>query len=532
VTWTRRDFLIASAGLVAGACAGGAKNPAPAKNAAPDLPVAGAAFAQFDHLVVLMLENRTFDNMLGYLYQPGQVPRRQQFDGVAGKNLWNPGPNGSVPVSAGTVMDNPNPDPGEEYPHLNTDFFGTVIPPTNQYVDVKQMTVPFNAPSPIPYPAPMNGFVQDYVNNFTNTQKRAPTAAEYSIIMNCFAPESVPVISALAEGFGVADHWHCEVPSQTFCNRSFFHAATSSGFTSNEPYAQFPLQNNAPTVFNRLGDRGVSWRIYYDLEDLVPLTWVIHWPALGNAAAPNVHNMTGFFDDVKNGNLPAYSFIEPRLIFNHNDEHPPATLIGNIVLPSSVLAGEKLIADVYNAIRTSNSPTGSNWRNTALLITYDEGGGCYDHVQPPPAPPPQSSAPPGEEGFRFDRLGQRVPAVLVSAYTQAGTVVNSPMRHTAVVRSMSQKWGLTPLTDRDRTAPTLAPFFNLRTPRPVADWPTVEPRALGTTQEDPSRPLNELQLAFIGALDAVVPPSGAAANVKTLGDARTFLQQKSPNAPR
>src|SRR5579864_2826030 len=163
--FTRRRFLIASAGLVAGAACGGggrssSQSPAPATNGVPTFP-------QFDHLVVLMMENRTFDNVLGYLYQPNQVPRGQHFDGVAGKNLFNVDNNNKkIFVSPGTRMDNPDPDPGEEYPHINTDLFGTVIPASNAGKAVPDMQAPFNAPNPIPYPAPINGFVKDYINKF------------------------------------------------------------------------------------------------------------------------------------------------------------------------------------------------------------------------------------------------------------------------------------------------------------------------------------------------------------------------------
>ena len=121
----------------------------------------------------------------------------------------------------------------------------------------------------------------------------------------------------------------------------------------------------------------------------------------------------------------------------------------------------------------------------------------------------------------------RVPAVLVSAYTAAGTVVNAPLRHTAVARTMQEKWGINYLTQRDKTAPDLAPFFNLTKPRDPGSWPTVTPRPVADTPEDPRQQLNELQLAFIGAMDAAFPPSGAAANVKTIGDAQVFLNEKA-----
>ena len=555
VAWTRREFLAASAGLVAGACTGGGSAKTAATSAATSgttttaltgaaaqataHAAAGAvpktsAFPQFDHLVVLMLENRSFDNMLGYLYQPNQVPPGQHFDGVAGKNLSNLGPNGPVPVSPGTVMDNPNPDPGEEYPHINTDLFDTVLPPSNASKTVPDMAAPFNAPTPLPDPAAMSGFVHDYINTFTVSQGRAPTPAEYSIIMSCFPPDAVPVISTLAKGFAVADHWFCEVPSQTFCNRSFFHAGSSSGFTNNEPYQKFPFDNTATTVFDRLVSAGISWNVYFDIQDFFSLTYLIHFRKLWDRLGSNFPLMDQFYADVKNGNLPAYSFVEPRLLLNHNDEHPPAPLIGNWVPTSNVLAGEQLIADVYNAIRASRSPKGNNWRNTALLITYDEGGGCYDHVSPPsaPAPSPGPTPPPGEEDFTFTRLGERVPAVLVSAYTQQGTIVNAPMRHTAVIRTMSEKWGLHPLTQRDQTAPDLTPFFNRSTPRPVNSWPLVHPRPVPPNPDANAgaEPLNELQRDLIGAADAAVGPPNPAAvhNLQTVGDGVAYLQQKYP----
>lgn len=131
----------------------------------------------------------------------------------------------------------------------------------------------------------------------------------------------------------------------------------------------------------------------------------------------------------------------------------------------------------------------------------------------------------------FDRLGVRVPAVLVSAYTASGTVVNAPLRHTAVARTMQEKWGIDYLTQRDKTAPDLAAFFNLTKPRSPSAWPTVSPRPVADTAEDPHQQLNELQLAHIGAMDAAFPPSGAAANVKTIGDAQAFLAEKAAHVP-
>ena len=120
----------------------------------------------------------------------------------------------------------------------------------------------------------MSGFVTDYISAFTAEMGRQPTYEEYSQIMAGYTPEQMSVLSTLARGFAVFDHWFAEVPSQTFTNRSFFHAATSSGLLVNAPYATFPTQNTAETLFDRLDANGLSWRVYCD-------------PPLCNPAAPS-----------------------------------------------------------------------------------------------------------------------------------------------------------------------------------------------------------------------------------------------------
>src|SRR5262245_13365498 len=178
---------------------------------------------RMDHIVVVMFENRSFDNVLGYLYEPGEV---KSFEGVAGRNLSNPIPDYApdadrevVPVHPAENMDTPNPDPGEEYQHVNTQSFGTVSPPDNRFKLAEVMEAPFNAPdNPNPQPT-MNGFVTDYINAFHAETGRIPQYNEYAQIMACYTPDKMPVLSTLAKGFACFDHWFCEVPSQTFTNR-------------------------------------------------------------------------------------------------------------------------------------------------------------------------------------------------------------------------------------------------------------------------------------------------------------------------
>ena len=97
--------------------------------------------------------------------------------------------------------------------------------------------------------------------------------------MDGFSNEQLPVLSTLASGFAVYDHWHCAVPTQTFCNRSFFHASSSSGHVINEPYSKW-LTNYAPTIFNRLEEANISWKIYFDPTQIISLTGLIHFPML------------------------------------------------------------------------------------------------------------------------------------------------------------------------------------------------------------------------------------------------------------
>jgi phospholipase C len=516
---SRRNFLKLSAVAAAGMGA----PVAAAAQTSPPLPVPNSP--GFDHLVVLMFENRSFDNLLGHLYEPGAAPEGQSFNGLAGSTFTNSSPGGPVAAhvydgATDWIMRSPTPDPGEEFPHVNTQLFGTVDPPGNARVDFKRMSPPFNTP-PAGTLATMDGFVTDYINNFGATQGREPRPEEYAVVMGSFSPEMLPVTSTLARGFAVYDAWFCGVPSQTFCNRSFFAASNSSGFVTNDGgpdrYKKWE-KNEGTTIFNRLEEAGLSWAVYYDESQLVSLTGFINEPALKPFWKARFFGMQRFYEDAAAGKLPAYAFIEPRLVYDHNDMHPPVPsfeihepdgaplLIG---AGSDVRAGERLLHDVYSAIRTSASPTGSNAHNTLLLITFDEHGGTYDHVPPPAAVSPGPVADP-EMGFTFDRLGVRVPAIAISAWTRAGTVINEEMHHGAAIATLCRKHGLKPLTVRDEHARDLTNAINLTEPRQPWDWPETTPQYVPPNPEarDPftpaeaRMPLSPPALSLMGVLAA------------------------------
>jgi phospholipase C len=348
-------------------------------------------------------------------------------------------------------MNVPNPDSGEDFPHVNTQLFGVIDPRGNRCVLSEMMTAPFNPPADPEAVPTMDGFVADYISAFTAEKGHQPTYEEYTQIMTGYTPEQVPVISAIARGFATFDHWHSEVPSQTFTNRSFYHAASSSGFVVNAPYENFPLRNDAETIFERLEAAGLPWHVYVDNSMRLSATGMIHALRLRPYFATHFSTLDDFFDDAARGRLPAYSFIEPCPIFAHNDYHP----VENALAPersvdpvSSIMGGEDLLARIYTAVRASETPGGSNFANTLFLISFDEHGGTYDHVPPPRADPPDPRAPAGQMGFRFDRAGVRIPTLAVSAYIDLQTVVTSGYRNTSLIATLRARWKLGPPAHR------------------------------------------------------------------------------------
>lgn len=500
-----------------------------------DAAAAGHGLDAIDHVVVLMLENRSFDNVLGYLYPdgvPGGAPLGRTFDGLlhpdgSAKALANPVPRSAlhrpppglaeIPV-APVGPDNfncPYPDPGEEYPDINVQLFN---PPEGAEAP------PHNLPPGHPRPN-MLGFVKDYIRNYkavesTNSSPdhigTDPTYDIYRQIMQCYTPRHLPVLSTLAQEFAVFDHWFCAVPSQTFCNRAFWHAGTSWGRVINEPLDEWKQGSDAPTLFNQISASapasGLSWKIYSDNSAFYWLTPVIHAKAFAQFQAPGEHfgSLETFIADCAAGTLPSYSFLEPRFVNPHNDMHPSSTtgqIDGNDP-PSSMQMGELLVWRIYEAVRTASAATGSNAGNTLLIITFDEHGGCYDHVPPPTAVPPALGPHEPQDGFDFKRLGVRVPMIMVSAQIARNTVVNTPMDHCSFMATLRRKWDsaapgqFPPLTARVAAAPDFSEVFTARKARAAASWPVIPkpPISEPVAAADPA-PISHLQKVCAAAVE-------------------------------
>ncbi len=230
-------------------------------------------------------------------------------------------------------------------------------------------------------------------------------------------------------------------------------------------------------------------KVYVLEPDPISFTGLIHLPRLEKRFATNFVPFAEFERDAANGTLPKFSLIEPNLLAGHGDYHPAfgrALLPGvevDVDPPSSVLAGEAFLARIYNIYRSARVDAGSNIFNTALLIGFDEPGGTYDHVAPGPVPPPEANAPEGQLGFTFERSGYRVPAVLVSPWIGSNTVVTEEFRHTSLLATLREVWGLgAPFTQRDATARTFHHLLDLEEPRDPDLWPTPSPRPVPQSQ--------------------------------------------------
>jgi phospholipase C len=438
-----------------------------------------------EHVVVLMLENRSFDHMLGFLYtdEGNKSPSGQPFEGLTGDES-NPDVDGT-PVKVFRIQpadENayfmPGADPGEGYASTNSELFG----------DTK---------APDPPVATNQGFVKDFAYTL-NWQKTAKGRTIYpntvpGSIMGCFTPEMLPVLSGLARGYAVCDHWYSSAPTETMPNRAFANAGTSQGHM-NDNTKSFTV----PSIFGLMSRHGVNWAIYGVAQKLLT---PLNFPDTTAAPASHFGHLQDFQDAAAAGTLPAYSFIEPDFSPTGNDQHPNY----------DVSRGEHLIHDVYYALR--NGPA---WDQTLLVVTYDEHGGCYDHVAPPQgATPPDDCE--GEYGFDFKRFGIRVPAVLVSPLIAAGTVFRvpdgtTPIDHTSILKTLEKRWGLPALTARDAAAPDLGGVLTLSTPR--TDDPlegVVVPTSGAPVQSDAEVPASHLQQVHAD-LASQLPVRGAEGN--------------------
>lgn len=389
---------------------------------------------KLQHIVVLMMENRSFDHMLGSL-----AAVNPQIDGVTNQ-LSNPDTAGTVitPQPLAEFQSQLQPDPDHHFPAVDLQIFGGSKDPGRQ-------------PN-------MQGFVKSYFN-------QQQDIAHSHMIMYYFAQNQLPVLTTLALEFAVFNRWFASIPGPTICNRAFAHYGTSFGRVDmNLMYVNEPFQSIYSRLINASPKR-TSKLYYYDVASstMEIVNLLQHQPELFGTYEQ-------FLNDCENGTLPDYSFVEP----NYNDHGTEAA--SDQHPDHDVRAGEAFIASIYNAIKQNEEL----WQTTALLITYDEHGGIYDHVIPPNCEPDQFTASANDTGtgmpFAFDRLGVRVPAILVSPWVARGTIVNRVFDHASIPATITKFF----LGD-----------YSPRSPREIKADVFIEPR---NGAVDPARNLLSLEV--------------------------------------
>jgi phospholipase C len=416
------------------------------------------------HFVVLMLENRSFDHIFGFY--PGLGA-----DGLNGTefNTLNPSDPSSPKffASKNAPWKTSGEGPSHSLSGTNLQLSGTKNGPTST-AGVK-----------------LNGFVVDYRSALQHSRTNPvshPTVDQLGEVMASFPPEALPSINALAQNFCLCTHWHSEVPGPTQPNRLYMHAATSGGRVWNNWKLTFDWR----TIYQNLHENGQTWATYQVGKDN-QFNEVLEFSNINKQQNNFRRFETDFEADMKAGKFPNYSFIVPR--YKSSADGPANSQHA----PDDVRYGDNLIADVYEALRRNDS----TWSKTVLIVTYDEHGGFYDHVKPPFGVPnpdginaPLPNDPSYIQEFKFDRLGLRVPALIVSPWI-AKQICTTQLQHTSVLATVKKWFGLKNfLTKRDASAATFEKLF-LNKPR--TDTPTTLPRAKvdGLDPSDARHPIHQ-----------------------------------------
>ena len=400
-----------------------------------------------EHVFVLMLENRSFDHMLGFSGLRGIDPSTGQvteIDGLTGAEFNIVSPQVRVPVTS----------PSD---------YALRIDPKHGFANVVEQLCGPGATYPQggPYPPISNsGFASSCVSAYG-----MPASGDVPT-MRAFSPEQLPVLNTLAAEFAVCDRWFSSMPGPTWPNRFFAHAASSADLddspsalrSTTAVFAGYRFANG--TIFDRLTSAGRGWCVVEG--GALPVSLAMHG-MIENSLAGRVITFDELRERIATEKLSeSYVFIEPH--YGHVLLDGSNFKCGNSQHPlDDVTRGERLIKDVYETIRASRY-----WEKSLLMIVYDEHGGFYDHVAPPTAVAPGDSATDSgnsAHGFSFDQLGVRTPAVIVSPYIAGGVVDHTVYDHTSIIATLSRLFDLGHLTERDKAAAPLDHLLSLSQPR-------------------------------------------------------------------
>ena len=408
----------------------GVKSPPPTS---PEPVTQATLQSSINHIVVLMQENRSFDSYFGQLpvfWAANNFPS-QQFDGMPA-NASNPSFDGLSTISAF---------------HLRTECFENVSPSWNE------SHVQWNRQSPTASTATMDGYV------FTAAKfSRTPKPSEGTLVdtegfraMGFYDATDLNYYYFMASNFATSDRWFSPIMTRTQANRLYLYAATSAG------HVYSPTQPlTTKTIFDLLDAAGVTWKIY---ETDPNTTFLQFFEPYGSQHTANVVPVSQYLTDVQNGTLPSVAFIEGGYE-SGRDEHPK----------NNIQTGAAYVASLINALM--NSPS---WKDSVFILTYDEGGGVFDHVPPmstvsPDGIPPSDLQPTdictvnGGANCDFTFTGFRVPLIVVSPFTRKNFVSHTPADYTAILKLIETRFSLGSLTQRDAAQMDMQEFFDFNNP--------------------------------------------------------------------
>lgn len=363
-------------------------------------------YQRLKHLVVLMMENRSFDHMLGSLEIEGR-----DVNGVIAAQ--------GAPANVG---------PGGAYHSMPLTGHPGVIDRTSRFQDDPPHDVESVATQLAVggwgWAPRMDGFVEAYV-------KKHPYASEPTDVLNYYRRDQLEFTYFLADEFAICDRWFCSAPTSTMPNRLYSMCGDSAGQVTSPVTELIDL----PSIFDQLKDH--EWRIYakkfgggfVSMARLLGETRV--GPRRGRRKRIREHcrDVQKFVTDAANGDLPRISFIEPTYNWlpGGNDDHPP----------NPIRAGQRFLAQIYEAVVASR-----NWGDTVFVITYDEHGGFYDHVPPETIPPQHRSA--TDSYLGWTTYGPRVPAILISPFAKAAHVAKETFEHCSILKFICEWQGIEP----------------------------------------------------------------------------------------
>jgi phospholipase C len=393
----RRQLLVGAAGTAAAATLGpgavraSAGTPKPQRYPAlPDPTSSG-----LDHVVVVCMENRSYDHYLG----------------------WLPGGDGR---QAGLTYRD---DKGHAHPtHHLLDRSGCGFNDPDHSFEGGRLQLGGGR---------LDGFRKGDNDDFA---------------LGYYTEKDLPFYGPLLKHAATYDRYFSSILGPTYPNRFYTHAAATDRISNTSTVSSLP------TIWDRLADKGISRRYYFSDVPFLAL-----W---GQKYLDIASPVERFFADAAAGQLPAYSYLDPSFIGEgqggSNDDHPHA----------DIHRGQAFVSAVARAVTSS-----PQWSRTALVITYDEWGGFFDHVKPPRLPDDHDTGPHGKDDHA--QAGFRVPCIVLSPFARPGHVGHAQYDHSSILKAVEWRHGLSPLTKRDRGARNLAESFDFRHPQAAPSLPLV-----------------------------------------------------------